>query len=141
MPERLVSYEQGDLGGLDDCGHLIALLQAHFFGASLGDNRLDDIVADLHSDEGRHGPENYLGDFTLQMITSTECHKFFSLRSVCSERDLQLRLKDAFVRPVSGDLGCTGPAIEVCVGIVEPPLDVVAQVPVDAQRKLGRSSR
>src|ERR1022692_275122 len=58
-----------------------------------------------------------------------------------SERDLQLRLEDAFVWPVLGLGGRTGAPVEERVRIVELPLDVVAQIPVDARRPLGRSFR
>src|SRR5260370_6361615 len=67
-----------DLGGFDHRGHLVALLQTHLFRAPLGDHGLDDIVADLERDERGNSPENYFGDFTLQMIASTECHRIFS---------------------------------------------------------------
>src|SRR5580700_3015537 len=64
-----------DLGGFDHRGHLVALLEAHFFGTALGDNRFDHIVPDFDRDKRGDGPENYLGDFALQMIASTKRHR------------------------------------------------------------------
>src|SRR5271156_6702301 len=64
-----------DLGGFDHRGHLVALLEAHFFRAALGNNRFDHIVADFDGDERGDGAENYLGDFALEMIASTKRHR------------------------------------------------------------------
>src|SRR5580704_8241468 len=63
-----------NLGGFDHRGHFVALLEAHFFRAALGDNRFDHIVADFDRDERSDGPKNYLGDFALKRIASTKCH-------------------------------------------------------------------
>src|SRR5271154_6727052 len=63
-----------DLSGLDHRGHLVALLEAHFFRAALGDDRFDHIVADFDRDKRSDGPENYLGDFALEMIASAKRH-------------------------------------------------------------------
>src|SRR5277367_3957441 len=64
-----------DFGGFDHRGHLVALLEAHFFGAALGDNRFDHIVADFDRDERGDGAENYLGNFALEMVASTKRHR------------------------------------------------------------------
>src|ERR1019366_7449239 len=64
-----------------------------------------------------------------------------TFRYPTSERDLQLRLEDAFVWPGLGRGGRAGASVEERVRIVELALDVGAQIPVDAQRVLGRSFR
>src|SRR5580704_8372876 len=70
-----------DLGGFDHRGHLVALLESHFFGAALGDNRFDYVVADFDRDKRSDGAENYLGDFALEMIASTKRHR--SIPHIC----------------------------------------------------------
>src|SRR5258707_1846099 len=80
-----------DLGGFDHRGHLVALLEAHFFGAPLGDNGFYDIVADLHRDERGNSPENYFRDFAFQMVASAECHKTFSSLGIISNRTTRVR--------------------------------------------------
>src|SRR5271167_504224 len=77
-----LAFLNHDLGGLDYRGHLVALLEAHFFGATFGYYGLDDIVADLHRDQRGNGPENYFGDFTFQMIASTESHRRILLKPI-----------------------------------------------------------
>src|SRR5271154_596712 len=61
--------------------------------------------------------------------------------SLTTEHDLKLRLEDAFVRPVFGHGRGSGATVEVGVRIVELPLDVGIEIPVDAQRKLSRGLR
>src|SRR5271167_3228959 len=86
-----LAFLNHDLGGLDDRGHLVALLQAHFFRTPFGDDRLDDVVADLHSDERGDGAENHLGDFALQVIASAECHNDFLLTCLYFTSDAQVQ--------------------------------------------------
>src|ERR1700722_3157206 len=92
-----------DLGGLDHCGHLVALFQTHLFRAALGDDGLDDIVADLERDERGNSPENDFGDFTLKMIASTECHRIFS--STTSIPQLTPRVRTGCARSKSPRCG------------------------------------
>src|SRR5271154_6585479 len=61
--------------------------------------------------------------------------------SLTTEHDLKLRLEDAFVRPVLRHRRRSGATVEVGVRIVELPLDIGIEIPVDAQRKLGRGLR
>src|SRR5580700_2173114 len=86
-----LAFLNHDLGGLDHCGHLVALLQTHLFRAPLGDHGLDNIVADLERDERGNSPENYFGDFTLQMIASAECHRIFLLKHQYSTQTPRVR--------------------------------------------------
>src|SRR5882757_11232062 len=58
-----------------------------------------------------------------------------------SERDLELRLEDAFVRAVLDRAFRAGAPVEERARIVELPLHVAAQIPVDAERVFGRGLR
>src|SRR6201987_6532600 len=62
------------LGRLDHGRHLVAFLQLQFFGATLGDHRLDHVVTYFHRDESGDSSQQYVGDFAFDMVACTECH-------------------------------------------------------------------
>src|SRR6266481_2426753 len=68
----------------------------------------------------------------------------FDLRrniTLSSERDLQLRLEDAFVSTVLDGAFRARAPIEERARIIELPFDVAAEVPVDTERVFGRGLR
>src|SRR5882757_321891 len=91
-----------DLGGLDDRSDLVALLQSKFFGTSPGNYRLDDIISHFQGDERGNGPQQYFGDFALQMVASAECHGNFSS---CNFRCFILRHAASVINPILEMLG------------------------------------